>query len=431
MLTDCAQGKLGPSGQMLFFVGDGLQRAMADAVFGAFRPGAWTPANMVRLGSRLAHQSRTLTRLLAPDQARLMWQELKNKIEVFQLVRNLSSILHLPENEFITLPDLVHKAYDLSPYEALWAVEGVGHYYADKEWERHGPPVNLLAGANEHVPEKSLLMLHAGMGLCFADRLVRGLDPASTPGEVQEALEHFVALCRANSRPGYLGAALESLGIVTRDFHPELLRIITRHFRLVAPQEIDYYWHGIGRAIYFSRKFFIPHLFSMWGDARMEPATDHDRLSTTAGLAWAFTLVNMRHPQIVKTALTPQNEDAPIVKAFMNGVSSCVVMRWATTPGAPFVQEFCRHYAATSEGETTNERALSAAWAFEISKPTRAAIQAYYPVLTRHRALDQVFRYTDLAHLVEELQRPSQATGDLSREGTCGCCEPGSGGTSQ
>jgi len=256
ILAHRIQSQLGSGAQTAFFIGDGLQRALTDGLFDALRPQTWSPGNLSRVGSQLVNQSVRLSRLLAPKQARLTWQELTNKAEVFALVRNLSSILNLPEGKFFPLTDLVQKAYARSPFEALWAVEGVGHYYADDCWKRLGPPNGLLADANLPVPPKSLLMLHAGMGLCFADRLIGNLTTESTPVEVRNALERFVMLCRDNSRQGYLGAAIESLGIVTRDFYPDLFKPVTRQFRFVAPEFTGFYWHGIGRAIYFSRKFF-------------------------------------------------------------------------------------------------------------------------------------------------------------------------------
>jgi hypothetical protein len=416
ILAHRIQGQLGNSAQTAFFIGDGLQRALTDGFFDALHPQTWSPRNLSRLGSHLVNQSARLSRMLIPKQARLVWQELTNKAEVFALVRNLSSILNLPEGEFFTLTDLVQKAYARSPFEALWAVEGVGHYYADKYWKRQGPPNGLLSEANLPVPAKSLLMLHAGMGLCFADRLVGNLTTESTPVEVREALERFVILCRDNSRQGYLGAAIESLGIVTRDFYPDLFKTVTQQFRFVAPEFIGFYWHGIGRAIYFSRKFFVPRLFSMWSDVPHEAVAAPDRLGVMAGLTWAFTLVNMRHPEIVENALQSHDNDSLFGKAFSNGVCSCIVMRTDTTPDEPFVSAFYEHRPQTSN--------LALGWERRVSEPASTAVHNYYPVLSRHSALDQVFRHQNLGELVERLQpQPEHPTEGSSTSTASGCCE--------
>jgi hypothetical protein len=418
ILAHRIQSQLGSRGQTAFFIGDGLQRALTDGLIDALRPQTWSPGNLSRLGSQLFNQSARLSRLLAPKQARLVWQELTNKAEVFALVRNLSSILNLPEGKFFPLTDLVQKAYARSPFEALWAVEGVGHYYADEYWKRQGPPIGLLADVDLPIPAKSLLMLHAGMGLCFADRLIGNLTTESTPGEVRDALERFVMLCRDNSRQGYLGAAIESLGIATRDFYPDLFKPVTRQFRFVAPEFTGFYWHGIGRAIYFSRKFFIPRLFSMWSDVDHEAATEPDRLSVLAGLTWAFTLVNMRHPEIVETALQSHDNDSWLGKAFSNGICSCFVMRTDTTPDEPFVLAFYRHRPPMQTSD------LSSAREHRISGPASAGVDDYYPVLSQHSALDEVFRHQNLGELVERLQTQAEPASEGSSTSTAsGCCE--------
>ena len=207
---------------LAFYFGDGLQRAVTDSIFDLFQPATWSPANLLRLSSAAMHQSMQIISLLNPEQARLAWQELRNKLEIFLLVKNLSAKLGLPPGQFIPLPALVEKAYTLSPFEALWAVEGVGHYYTDMYWEQKGVPNGLLSEAQAPVPSKSLLMLHAGLGLAFADRLLDTLDP-DVPSEsrTDAVLKEFISLCENNSRPGYLGAAIESLGLVTRDFYPD------------------------------------------------------------------------------------------------------------------------------------------------------------------------------------------------------------------
>src|SRR5207244_4052258 len=128
----------------------------------------WTPANILRLSLMAGRQAIRISSLFTdPQAARLAWQELRNKIEVFLTVKNLNSILGISDNDDRPLPQLVEKAYSLPPFQALWAVEGLGHVYTASSWRVHGPPKRLLWKENALVPEKSLLMLHAGMGLFF------------------------------------------------------------------------------------------------------------------------------------------------------------------------------------------------------------------------------------------------------------------------
>lgn len=396
ILTHQAESELGNVSQSLFFMGDGLQRAITDGFFDLLRPQTWMPANILRLSTEAVRQTLQLSRLLLPDQANLAWQELRNKLEVFVIVKNLSSILHLPTGEFIPLPELVEKAYVLSPFVALWAVEGVGHYYADMYWKQKGIPQGLLFEDQAQVPSKSLLMLHAGMGLAFADRLLGHLTSEASADQVRSTMEYFVGLVRNNSRRGYLGAAVESLGLVTRDFYPDLLEQVHRQLRAVAPEFVGYFWHGAGRALYFSRKYFLPVLRTVWSGVDQEAHNAPDRLSAMAGLSWAVTVVNMRQPAIMENVLRSCIEQSELAEGFTNGIISSVIMRQDTTPDEPFAAGFNQYQP--------NDRQLGAAWERLIGAPILAALQTYYPVLKQHHALDQVFRYQDLAALVSYLQ---------------------------
>ncbi len=394
-LAHATQSQLGTVAQTAYFVGNGLQRAVIDDIFDLLRPETWSPAVLWQNGSRMARQAAMVARVwMAGGAANLILQELKNKLEVFTLVKNLADKLELPANGFISLQELVAKAYSLSPFDALWAVEGVGHYYADSYWNLHGAPRNLLTQNPTPVAAKSMLMLHAGIGLAFADRLVGDLTPESTNCEVRDALQQFIELCQTNSRPGYLGAAIESLGLVTRDFYPDLLTMVRDQLGETAPEWMGFFWHGVGRALYFSRQYFLPGL-GVWYDVDQIARTESERLSIMAGLSWAATLVNMRHPGIAENQLRLYIDESPLAQAFTNGVTSTNIMRADTTPGEPFVSDFLAHQP--------NDPKIAKSWKEHITWPVTSALESVYPVLQRHGALDEVFRYQDLHKLSKQL----------------------------
>jgi hypothetical protein len=405
ILSHQAQSELGTITQTLFFMGDGLQRAATDGFFDLLRPQTWMPGNILRLGSDALRQGVQLSRILLPDQANLAWQELKNKLEVFILVKNLESILHLPTGQFIPLPQLVEKAYTVSPFSALWAVEGLGHYYTDMYWKTKGVPHGLLSEEQAPVPPKSLLMLHAGMGLAFADRLLGNLTSQATGDQVRSTLEYFLTLCRNNSRPGYLGAAIESLGLVTRDFYSDLVQRVEQQLRQIAPEFLGFFWHGVGRALYFSREYFMPVLRTVWSGVDTEVSNASDRLSAMAGLTWAVTLVNMRQPAIMENMVRSYIENSDLTEGFTNGVMSSIIMRADTTPDASFTSTFYQHRPRA------NDPRLAATWQNRIAIPAQVALHTYYPVLQQHHALDQVFRYQDLAALCAYLQQHNTDAG--------------------
>ena len=405
MLTHQAQSELGDLLQSMFFVGDGLQRAAVDGFFNLLRPQTWMPDNVLRSSFEAVRQTIQLSRLLQPEQASLAWQELKNKLRVFVLVKNLASILHLPPHQFTPLPELVDKAYSMPPFEALWAVEGLGHYYADIYWELKGVPQGLLFEEQAPVPEKSLLMLHAGIGLSFADRLLGNLTSKASTKQVRGAVEYFLTLCKNNCRKGYLGAAVENFGLVTRDFYPDLVERVDQQLRQVGPEFLGFYWHGVGRGLYFSRKYFLPILCSVWSGVDSEVHNAADRLSAMAGLSWGAVMVNLRQPAIMESVVRSYARNAHLADGFTNGTVSSLIMRADTTPETPFVEQFYQYQP------NPGNRELVESWQRRITGPSQVALEMYYPVLRQHQMLDQVFQYQDLGTLVSGLQHGDAGSG--------------------
>src|SRR6266852_2970880 len=107
-------------------------------------------------------------------------------------------------------------------------------------------------------------MMHAGMGLAFAEHLWDGISPYDSEARVGEAIERFERLCVENSRDGYTGAARESLGLVTRTLEPLMVDAADRAIRATAPELDSFFWHGAGRALYFAPTHFVPGLTSPW-----------------------------------------------------------------------------------------------------------------------------------------------------------------------
>jgi hypothetical protein len=402
ILTKEAYSQLGNLGQTVFFFGDGVQRATVDGIFNLFLPQTYTPANLLRLISIAEKQAIRISELVtSPEIAELAIQELRNKLEVFVLVKGLGTILQLPQEQFLPLPPLVEKAYSqLNPFQVLWGIEGLGHYYADSYWRTFGPPTGLLLEKNVTVPAKSLLMLHAGIGLCFGDRLLGVENPTLTSNsplsEFRAVVEKFAELTQANARPGYLGAVIESLGLVTRDFYPDMLASVSQAVAEVVPEWEGFFWHGAGRALYFSRRYFLPALSTVWSGIDAQTHSVPLRLTAMAGLSWAVVLVNMRQPPIVAAALQNFIVNSPLQDGFVNGLQSTTIMRQDTTPDAPFIRSFY-HF------RPSNPR-LAAPWERLVAVPGWRALDKYYPVLKASNVLGEVFQYQDLDELVGGLE---------------------------
>lgn len=396
--------QLGNTSQTLFYFGDFAQQEALKGFFDLFHPQTWTPGNMARLASEAFRESIQVSRLVLPgDTQRLALVELRNKLEIFTQVRNLSDTLRLPSNQLLPLPDLVAKAYNtLSPFLVLWGVEGLGEYYTTLYTKLAGHfPQKLLWEENAQVPAKSLLMLHAGLGLSFANNLLSTVSPTAPRQKIHDVIQNFVTLCRENSRSGYLGAAIESLGLVTRTFYPTMPNLVHQELEEIAPEYLGFFWHGYGRALYFGPAYFLPVLRSAWGALDSEISGLRDEQSAAAGLAWALTLVNMRQPQIAEGVLKTYIGASRFQEGFANGVASCIVMGQDMRPDQPFVTDFIRYRPKSGDQQ------LLELWDRCIFRPATDALNIYYPVLKQHNALDQVFRFQPLGQLVERLQAGS------------------------
>src|SRR5260370_25802544 len=180
------------------------------------------------------------------ENVRLGWEELKNNVEVFNLVRNASQLLAIPRSgQDFDLRKAVEAAYALGEFPDLWAVEGLGHDYALTFWGKSKPIRGILTeGQAKTLPDKSLTMMHAGMGLAFAEKLMDTITPYSAPSQIRGVLREYVTLVKDNSRKGYEGAAYESLGLVTRFWHAQMVNIVVQPIQEVEPEAAGYLCHG-------------------------------------------------------------------------------------------------------------------------------------------------------------------------------------------
>jgi hypothetical protein len=395
-LASATGGQLGEVMQGVYQVGNLVQQGTVDWLFDLLSGRNLNPAAPLRTTATVVRQALDALGFLASGgDVALAWQEFKDKLQVFFWVREVQSLLQLPaEGTFVPLTELVARAYALDPFPTLWAVEGAGHYYADSFWGRGEDPQDILTDSRASaVPAKSLTMLHAGIGLSFAQHLLEDISPQSPSPEIWGALRRFIKLCRENSQPGYVGAAFESLGLAARFFHPqELVLVLDRHLALLDAEVLAYFWHGVGRAIYFSPTYFLPFGRSPWRAVEMvhgEAPHELGRLNAVAGLAWAVTLVNMLRPQVMEAVLRRYGEELARDGAFASGVSSSIIMRYDTTPGQEFIANFC-DYSLGSFG--LNGAVL---WHRLVREPCQVGLTYRYPQLRREGRMGELFRFQD------------------------------------
>lgn len=398
-VTRAAEGQLGESLGAAFRAGNEIQRGMVDIAFDILTLRALTPGGMLRSALELARCSAELARVVAPSrEGRLAWQEFRNKLEVYELFDDAEGKLRVVEGSACGPTELVERAVALGPFRSVWVMEGAGHFYAEAAWQRErGAPVGLLTDA---VTSRGRAALHAGMGLAFASRVLQNVGGAQERDALRRALRRFAALCRDNSHAAYVGAAYEALGLVARNLHPQLIEAIDELLAEDPVELNEYFWHGVGRAIYFAPTNLPP-----FGDtalraiesARREPPHDAGRRNALAGVVWALTLVNLRQPEFVESLLARCGARLPDYDAFRNGVASAlVVWRDSTREDDPCLAAWRGHRAGPRDSRAAE------LWNGLVSRPSEEALERIHPALERRGRLGEVFRYQSLERLAVE-----------------------------
>jgi len=378
--------QLGPGFRDLFRLGDLAQRGMVELVFNA---ASLSGTGLLRSTTQLIQAAAGAADFLLPGgDAEVFWQELNNKLELLDLVQNAPSRLGLSPGDRLSLTQRLERAYALGDFLALWAVETVGIFHGTQHLVAPGRHDRLLVdGEASGLPSGSFAMLHAGMGLGFAQALFTRITADATSEELRAVLVQFVELCQSNSREGYGGAALEALGLVIYRFHPDLISLIGAGAAEAHPDLPAYYWHGVGRAVYLDSAYALPWQPIDWLQVAEIAPHDLGRDNILAGLAWATTLINMRHPQVMENLLRRYGSTLSGRGAFVNGVSSSVAMRYDITPAAEFIAPFCRHRTQLRHPE------LGGLWERQVERPCREALDYLHPLLKERGQLERLFCY--------------------------------------
>jgi len=382
-----------------FLLGDDVQRALVDLTFDSLTLRVFNPSYIAKLTQDVSIQLKETRRIFSSvESVRLGWEELKNNFEVFRLVKNVSQRLAIPPSgQDFDLGRAVEGAYALGQFPDLWAVEGLGHDYALTFWGK-GKPIQgvLTEGQARALPDKSLTMMHAGLGLAFAEKLMDRITPYSPACDIRGVLREFVTLVKDNSRKGYEGAAYESLGLLTRFWHSPMVKIVDQQMQDIEPEAVGYFWHGVGRALYFFPTYFVPGLLSAWIPVEQEPPYELAKLNMIAGLTWATTVVDVRQPRIMESILKYYGDIVAKTPAFTNGVMSTLIMGSDITPGDYYIREFLEYKPSDPQ--------VAELWNNLVGRPANDAVQRIYPVLKKHNRLGEVFRYQDLSELAERLE---------------------------
>ncbi len=266
----------------------------------------------------LRTSAHALATLFDPD-GEPAWRELADKLEAFDDFQRAADLLASPQGR-PALSEGVARARKLEPWTRLWVLEGWG--YAAGRAAAEG----LLADLP--LPAPAMIPLHSGVGLALAAQAVEEADRTS----LDSAVRAFAARCRATARAGAEEAMLEALGLAARTLRPERVGEIACFLGSFEGGRLaPCFWHGVGRALYFVPSHLLP--WDRTGairEAAGEPPSTGGKLNAMAGLAWATTLVGLRHPEILDRFLG--RCDGWEAQAAEHGIAAAVVV-WVHANG--------------------------------------------------------------------------------------------------
>jgi hypothetical protein len=377
-----------------FQFSDKAQSALAGFASDALSLKAFKPAYIKHVASGIAQGSAAAMESLGSKKSRaLLKQQFENTFDVISYVNHVDAPNQLSADGTYPLEEMIAQCYSHGDYPALWYVEGLGERYAEAYMAAGGNEIHdlLTSGAAAAADPKIQTMMHAGLGITLAKHAVANLTPWSTHAEFKAALKGFIAQVHQNSIPGYEGAALESLGLVTRTWNGQLVKPVSSHLLAMDPDAFEFFWHGAGRAMYFSPMYMLPG-FSPWEAADSEPPNEIARHNARAGVAWAFTIVNVRQPGIASNFLVHKADRISGNDAYTDGVYSTLTMAGDMVPGHQYVDAFGVYQP--------KDPATLAAWNKYIGSNAGGTIDSYRAKLKASNKLGEVFRYHNLAEYV-------------------------------
>jgi hypothetical protein len=334
------------------------------------------PAALAALAA-LRRSAATLAAAAPGSRGRLRWRELGNKLEAYEIFRH-GEMQARSAGRALPLASLVELADEPVPYRRLWRLEGLAYGHAEERAAHAAHAANvaeprdwLRAGA-AGLPAASLIALHFGIGLSLARRLLAASARAPA-AELRRGLAAYVAGCRELALPGHAAMLLEAVGFIA------CLRLARRAGEVASElARLDEeahacFWHGLGRALYFQPRHAPP-----WPGtprrlcaavAREAPAGE-GRENALAGLAWAVTLVNLRHPRVLEDLLASQPPWVAASPGFAHGVGAAVFVWHDCTPHDPYLAAWRRHRPEPAGGE------LARRWERQVSGPAEQALAA-------------------------------------------------------
>lgn len=294
---------------------------------------------------------------------RAAWLVFWNKIRVFRWFANANSLRRTTWDAAA----LVQQLADLAGAANLWRTEGLGYYLVATATQRNEswPRLDSL-----ELRPASLVALHLGVGMALAMKLLEEIDGSQSDETVVRDLEHFWGVCQGCALPESARAVAEPLGFVAVNYYPERICLLNDLMPNVEARLRDFFWHGVGRGLYFSPGCFFP--YRNLGRQAMHAATqlttdERSRANCLAGLSFATTLVNIWHPRHIELFLAYYCQFFEDRRAAASGIASAARV-WSSWSGTDVDAVcICQHRA----GAWLSDRE----WESVVRQPIRQAIE--------------------------------------------------------
>jgi hypothetical protein len=346
----------------------------------------------------LMQQSARLMSLFMPGRGLFGdWPELDDKIEAFRLFQSADRELGVPVDR-LPLDDVVRQSLTRDAFRAIWILEGIG--YSKGTASSLSVKGLLTEGPGSRLPDRAMIPLHAGMGTAFGEKLFGALSSRPSQTQVRDTVERFLDICRANCRPGWEDACIESAGLVVRLLHPNLAVPVSTEMQTLGAPLPALLWHGVGRSLYFQPTNFLPIAGAhrrMLSSALQETRSPENRRNVLAGLVWAVTLVNLPQPEVVRT-LASTCSDLNLREEFINGfISALLVWRHMAPDDSRYTHIYTQPPSAADRQFPL--------WAEWIETPAREALSKFFPGLERRNNIPSLYSFQtpeELCRLSEE-----------------------------
>ncbi len=357
-----------------FHAGDRLQIVMTDLFYNCLTLNFFNSRNATKTVFEILLQTADIARGLMPgNKNRVFLEEFRNKLQAFSLFEYVDEFL--PPNSERSLKRMIENAELLEPFSAIWAMEGVGHYYTEKVSAVMNSPNHLLsAEVTRNLPEKSLIALHAGMGLSLSRDFLPRIKAETHSDRIVELIGAYITHCRNNSRDGYAEIVFETLGLVTRNLYPHLLLPIDKALEQFDADFTAYFWHGAGRAMYFSPTGILPVFDESWSSilaTQDEPPHESGCLNALTGWVFAMTLVNIRHPEIIADCFKNYRRFFAGQGIVADGIGSAMIVWHRSTQDNSLIKSFLNHIPVGEDQEFVSQ------WREIVCQPAARALSDY------------------------------------------------------